>query len=80
MFVKVEEVITVDQLKESLSMEQELSHRVFCDRAKQLSREQAQELLMEMHQHMLFKDNLYRDLFLSQEKEIVDSLFGAKKN
>ena len=70
----------MDQLNEALSLEQELSHKIFCDRVKQLSREQAHDLLMEMHQQMLFKDNIYRDLFLSQEKEIVESLFGVKKN
>ncbi len=70
----------MDQLKQNISVEQEFSHKVFCARVKRLSREQAQDLLVEMHQHMLFKDNLYRDLFLSQEKEIVDSLFGVKKN
>ena len=70
----------MDHLKANLSVEQEFSHKIFCDRVKQLSCEQAQELLMQMHQQMLFKDNLYRDLFLSQEKEIVDSLFGVKKN
>lgn len=70
----------MDKLENSLSMEQELSHRIFSDRVQQLSREQAQELLVKMHQQMLFKDNLYRELFLSQEKDIVDALFGAKKN
>ena len=70
----------MDQLKQNLSVEQEFGHKVFCDRVQQLTREQAQDLLIQMHQHMLFKDNLYRDLFLNQEKEIVDSLFGVKKN
>ena len=70
----------MDRLENSLSMEQELNHRIFSDRVKQLSREQAQDLLLQMHKQMLFKDNLYRELFLSQEKDIVDALFGAKKN
>ncbi|MGK7892323.1 MAG: NblA/ycf18 family protein [Xenococcus sp. (in: cyanobacteria)] len=70
----------MDQLKANLSVEQEFGHKIFCDRVKHLSREEAQDLLMEMHQHMLFKDNLYRDLFLSQEKEIVGSLFEVKKS
>ena len=67
----------MDRLKETLTMEQELSHRVFSDRVQQLSREEAQELLVQMHQQMMFKENLYKELFLSQEKDIVDSLFGA---
>ncbi len=70
----------MDRLENSLSMEQELNHRIFSDRVKQLSREQAQDLLVQMHKQMMFKDNLYRELFLSQEREIVDALFGAKKN
>ena len=70
----------MDRLENSLSMEQELNHRIFSDRVKQLSREQAQDLLVQMHKQMMFKDNLYRELFLSQEKDIVDALFGAKKN
>ena len=78
--MNVKKVLIMDQLKDNLSVEQEFSHKIFCDRVKQLSREQAQDLLMQMHQQMLFKDNIYRDLFLSQEKEIVDSLFGVKKN
>ncbi len=70
----------MDRLKQSLSMEQELSHRVFSDRVKELNREEAQELLIQMHQQMMFKENLYKELFLSQEKDIADSLFGANGN
>ena len=70
----------MDKLENSLSIEQELNHRIFSDRVKQLSREEAQDLLVQMHKQMMFKDNLYKELFLSQEKDIVDALFGAKKN
>ena len=70
----------MNELENSLSMEQELNHRIFKYNVKQLSREDAQELLIQMHQQMMFKDNLYKELFLSQEKDIVDSLFGAKKS
>ena len=70
----------MDKLENSLSMEQKLNHRIFSDRVKQLSREEAQDLLVQMHKQMMFKDNLYKELFLSQEKDIVDALFGAKKN
>lgn len=66
------------RLEKDLSVEQQLSHRIFSDRVKQLSREDAQDLLIKMHQQMMFKENIYRDLFLSQEKDIVDSLFGVK--
>lgn len=70
----------MDQLENSLSVEQKFTHKVFSDRVKQLSSEQAQELLVQMHKQMLFKDNLYKELFLSQGKDIVDALFGKKKN
>ncbi len=70
----------MDQLENSLSVEQKFNHKVFSDRVKELSSEQAQELLIQMHKQMLFKDNLYRELFLSQEKDIVDALFRGKKN
>ena len=70
----------MDKLENSLSLEQELNHRIFSDRVKQLSREEAQDLLVQMHKQMMFKDNLYKELFISQERDIVDALFGAKKN
>ncbi|ELS01259.1 Phycobilisome degradation protein nblA [Xenococcus sp. PCC 7305] len=69
----------MDQLISNLSVEQKFSHRVFSDRVQDLSQKQAQDLLVQMHQQMLIKDNLYRELFLSQEKDIVDSLFGSNK-
>ncbi len=70
----------MDRVENSLSLEQELNHRIFSDRVKELSRPEAQDLLVQMHKQMMFKDNLYRELFLSQEKDLVDALFGAKKN
>ena len=70
----------MDKLENSLSMEQELNHRIFSDRVQQLSREDAQELLVQMHKQMLYKENLYKELFLSQEKDIIDALFGVKNN
>lgn len=68
----------MDRLDNGLSFEQEFNHKIFSDRVQQISREEAQELLVQMHKQMLLKDNLYRELFLSQEKDIVDSLFGVK--
>lgn len=70
----------MDKLEQSLSVEQKFSHRTFSDRVQQLSHQEAQDLLVQMHKHILYKDNLYKELFLSQEKDIVDSLFGAGKN
>ena len=70
----------MDRLENSLSLEQEFNHRSFSERVKQLSREEAQDLLVQMHKHMLYKDNMYKELFLSQERDIVDSLFGVRQN
>lgn len=69
----------MESLDNSLSLEQEFNHRSFSDRVKQLNREEAQELLIQMHKQMLYKDNIYKELILSQEKDIVDMLFGATK-
>lgn len=69
----------MDATANSLSLEQEFNHRVFSEQVKQLSREQAQILLVEMHEQMLHKDNLYKELILGQERDIVDILFGANK-
>jgi hypothetical protein len=69
----------MDRLENSLSMEQELNHRIFSDRVSQLNQSEAQELLVQMHKQMIIKENLYKELFISQEKDIVDSLFGVKK-
>ncbi len=68
----------MNRLENSLSVEQEFNHKVFESRVKQLSREESQELLVQMHKQMLYKENLYKELFISQEKDIVDSLFGVK--
>ncbi|MGF1591608.1 MAG: hypothetical protein ACFCU7_20665 [Pleurocapsa sp.] len=40
--------------------------------------EEAQDLLVQLHEQMLYKDNIYKQLILSQERDIVDSLFDAK--
>jgi hypothetical protein len=69
----------MDRLENSLSMEQELNHRIFGDQVKELNREDAQELLIQMHKQMLYKDNLYKELILNQEKDIVDLLFNTTK-
>ena len=45
-----------------LSVEQEFSLRRFSDQVKNLSREQAQNLLIELNKQMMIKDNLYKQL------------------
>ncbi len=69
----------MDRLENTLSIEQELNHRIFSDRVQQLSQSEAQELLVQMHKQMMYKDNIYKEMFLNQEKDIVNSLFGAGK-
>jgi hypothetical protein len=67
----------MESLENTLSIEQEFNHKIFSDRVKELSREEALELLTQMHKQMMIKENLYRELFLSQEKDIVNALFGV---
>ena len=69
----------MDKLKNSLSVEQEFSQRVFSDRIKQLSLEEVQKLLIQMHYQTMLKENLYRELFLNQERDIADILFGIEQ-
>jgi len=69
----------MDKLKSSLSVEQEFSQRVFSDRIKQLSSKETQKLLIQMHYQMMLKENFYRELFLSQEQNITDVLFGIEQ-
>jgi hypothetical protein len=45
-----------------LSLEQEFSLRKVADQAKDLSRQQAQELVIELQRQMMIKDNLYKQL------------------
>ncbi len=70
----------MDRLENDLSLEQKLDHRIFSDSVKELSLEDAQNLLVQMHKQMMFKDNLYKELFLSQGRDLIDALLGAKKN
>ncbi|MEM7725967.1 MAG: NblA/ycf18 family protein [Cyanobacteria bacterium P01_A01_bin.45] len=66
----------MDESKTGLSLEQEFNHRIFCDQVEQLSHDQAQELLIELHEQMLRKDNTYKKIFLGQSKDFTDSLFS----
>ncbi|MEL6580308.1 MAG: phycobilisome degradation protein nblA, partial [Cyanobacteria bacterium J06621_12] len=52
---------------------------VFSDRIKQLSSKETQKLLIQMHYQMMLKENFYRELFLSQEQNITDVLFGIEQ-
>ncbi len=45
-----------------LSLEQQFNLRIFEDSVRQMSREQAQNFLIELHEHMILKDNMYKTL------------------
>ena len=48
-----------------LSIEQEFTLRRLSDQVKNLSQEQAQDLLIELSKQMMIKDNLYKQLLQS---------------
>ncbi|MUG94993.1 phycobilisome degradation family protein [Scytonema sp. UIC 10036] len=45
-----------------LSLEQQFNLRIFEDSVRQMSREQAQDFLIELHEHMMLKENMYKTL------------------
>ncbi len=50
----------------NLSLEQEFQKRVFAERVQELSKEQAQELAIELYKQIMLKENLYKD-FIKNE-------------
>lgn len=58
-----------------LSLEQEFSLRSFANQVQRMSREQAQEFLILLHEQMLLKENMYKS-FLKHKWELdSDSMF-----
>ncbi|MBF2064850.1 MAG: NblA/ycf18 family protein [Calothrix sp. C42_A2020_038] len=51
-----------------LNLEQEFSLRNFTDQVQQMSREQAQELLILQHKHMMIREIIYREILKQQWK------------
>lgn len=45
-----------------LSLEQKFSLRTFADQVQHMSREQAQEFLLKLYEHMMLKENIYKSL------------------
>lgn len=45
-----------------LTLEQEFSFRTFSDLVEQMSREQAQDLLIEQHKLMMLRETMYQEL------------------
>lgn len=50
----------------SLSMEQQFKLRVLSEQVQGLSREQAQDYLMEVMRQMMVKDNIVKNLLMGQ--------------
>ena len=49
-----------------LSLEQEFKLKRFADQVKLMSREQAQELLIELHRQMMIKEKMYQHFLLHE--------------
>lgn len=49
-----------------LTLEQEFSIRSFADQVQHMSREQAQDFLINLHEHMLLRENMYKS-FIKHE-------------
>jgi hypothetical protein len=50
----------------NLSLSEEFQLKKFSDLVQRMSREQAQEFLIELHRQMMMKDNMYQH-FIKQE-------------
>lgn len=51
-----------------LTLEQEFSHRHFTDVVQQMSREQAQQFLIEQHKYMMLREKVYQKLLTHEWK------------
>ena len=59
-----------------LSLEQEFSLRSFADQVQQMSREQAQEFLIKLHEHMVLKENMYKSFLKDKWETESNQMFG----
>jgi Phycobilisome degradation protein nblA len=57
-----------------LTLEQEFSIRSFTDQVEQMSREQAQEFLVFMHQQMMIRETIYQEILKQSWKSDLDSV------
>jgi hypothetical protein len=53
-----------------LSLEQEFNLRSFADQVQKMSREQAQDFLINLHRQIILKDTIYKEL-LKHEWKLV---------
>lgn len=56
------EVLTMETPTTELSLGQKFSLKPFTDQVGHMSREQAQEFLLKLHEHMMLKENMYKSL------------------
>jgi hypothetical protein len=59
-----------------LTVEQDFSLRKFADIVRQMSREQAQEFLIEQHRLMMFQKTMYQEILKHEWK--LDSDFATR--
>lgn len=65
-----------------LSLEQKFSQRIFADQVQGMSREQAQEALVQLHEEIMIRENIYREILkdawgIEEDDWLSDSLFSA---
>lgn len=58
--------------QQQLSLEQELELRMFTERVRNLSRQEAQNLLVDLYESMMVRENTYR--------EIIKDAWGVGRN
>ncbi|MBD1838766.1 NblA/ycf18 family protein [Coleofasciculus sp. FACHB-64] len=58
-----------------LSLEQEFSLISFADQVQHMSREQAQQFLVQLHKQMIIRDTIYQNLLKHQWG--LDSILGS---
>jgi hypothetical protein len=49
-----------------LSLEQQFNVRAFAEQVKDLTREQAQDFLVDLYQQMMIKETMYKGLLMQQ--------------
>ena len=61
-----------------LTLEQECSLRRFADQVQEMSREQAQEFLIEQYRLMMVQEKMYQDLLKHEWQSDIASLQAGK--
>jgi Phycobilisome degradation protein nblA len=58
-----------------LSLEQEFHLKSFADQVQNMSREQAQEFLIMLHEQMVIRETMYRDFLMHEWNLDSDKVF-----